>query len=118
MVVFILMAVGAFLGGFFGGLLGIGGGVILVPFLHFVLKMDMHRAIGTSLALIVSIALVAGIRNYTLGNVNIKIVLIAVGIAAIGALVGTQLSVSLPVVFLRRAFAVLLFAVAVKMFIG
>ena len=118
MVTAILAIVTAFLGGFSGGLLGIGGGFIMVPLLMFVFKLNAHRAIGTSLALIVVIALAGSIRNCFLGNVDIKLVLLMAAIAAVGSLLGVQFSISLPVVALRRIFAICLVVVAAKMFIG
>jgi uncharacterized membrane protein YfcA len=42
-----------FLGGFSSGLLGIGGGVVMVPILNILLKFPTHKAIGTSTAFIV-----------------------------------------------------------------
>ena len=50
--------------GLAGGLLGVGGGFVLVPLQVIWAKRDQHRAIGTSLAAILPIAIVAGATYY------------------------------------------------------
>ena len=51
MIIGILAALISLLAGVLSGLLGIGGGLVLVPLFHYLLKMDMHLAVGTSLAI-------------------------------------------------------------------
>ncbi len=51
------------LGGFFGGLLGLGGGVIMIPLMTWLAKMTQHQAHGTSLVELVFTAIV-GVMIY------------------------------------------------------
>ena len=117
MMTFVLSAVVGFLAGIAGGLLGIGGGLIFVPFFHYVLKMNFHMAIGTSLAIIVPTALVAALRHHTGDFVDWKVVLITVGFAVVGGFLGAGLSMHIDVSLLRKIFAVFLVLVAIKMFL-
>jgi uncharacterized protein len=106
-----------FIAGIFSGLLGIGGGLVLVPLFHYVLKMNMHLAIGTSLALIVPTALVGAIKHASANSIDWRIVMFAVVFAIIGGFIGASLSLKMDVGLLRKVFAIFLLLVAVKMFI-
>ncbi|OGW90040.1 MAG: hypothetical protein A3A73_03790 [Omnitrophica bacterium RIFCSPLOWO2_01_FULL_50_24] len=107
----------SFVAGIFSGLLGIGGGLILVPFFHYLLKMNMHQAIGTSLVIIIPTALAGAIRYASEHAVDWRIVLLAVLFSIAGALLGSSVSLQLDVTFLRKIFAVFLVLVAIKMFL-
>jgi uncharacterized protein len=73
--------------GFFAGLFGIGGGVLIVPALVVLLKLDHKRAVGTSLLAILPAATISTVSYAVVGSVNW-----AVGIAlAAGAVIGAQL---------------------------
>ena len=61
------------LAGLMGGLLGVGGGLVIVPFLMF-MDTNPKVAIGTSLAAIIPTALMATFRHHQLGNVQWKVV--------------------------------------------
>lgn len=115
-VILILAAGTAFLAGTLGGLLGIGGGLILVPFFHYVLKMNMHAAVGTSLAIIVPTALVGAARHASGHFVDWRIFLFAGLFALAGSFVGAGISMNLDVTLLRKIFAVFLILIAAKMF--
>jgi uncharacterized protein len=105
-----------FIAGIFSGLLGIGGGLVLVPLFHYVLKMSMHQAVGTSLALIVPTALVGAIRHAGQGYVDWRIIAFAIAFAILGGFLGAGISLHLDVSFLRKVFAVFMMVAAVKMF--
>lgn len=108
----IAVGVGA---GFFSGLFGVGGGILVVPALVMVLALKQRLAHGTSLAAIVPIAL-AGVVGFTLdGSVDWPVALaLAVG-AAGGAAIGTRLLHRLPSHVLVLAFSGLLLATAIRM---
>lgn len=114
--IIILVAIG-FIAGIVSASLGVGGGILVVPLLIFFLKTEMKQAIGTSLAVIVPIALVGAISHYKLGNIiDPKLaLLIAVG-GIVGALLGALLVKYTPAYVLRKAFAVMLLIVVVKLF--
>ena len=104
--------------GLVGGLLGIGGGVVLVPMMVALLAFTQEEAHGTSLGVIVLLALSGAILYAVQGNIDW---VLAGGLAvggAIGAVVGARLMVRVPTRRLRQGFGVLLLATAVLMFIG
>ena len=101
--------------GTIGAALGIGGGVIYVPVLVTVFSLDQHLAQGTSLAVILSTAVVATVAHARLGNVRWKIAApIAVG-GITGALFGAWIALGLDGEVLRRMFGVFLLAMAARM---
>jgi uncharacterized membrane protein YfcA len=110
-----LLLVGA-LGGTLSGAFGVGGGVVMVPLLTWLLGFDHRRAAATSLAAIVPAA-IAGATSYTLaGETDVAAaVLIALGGIA-GSLVGTNLLRTLPLGWLRWLFVAFLVLVAIRMF--
>lgn len=103
--------------GILAGMVGVGGGIIIVPALVYFFGMDQHMAQGTSLAVLLPpTGLFAFIQYYRAGHVDVKIAaLIIVGLLIGGWLGGGWAQqVSGPV--LRKGFAVLMAGAAVKMF--
>ena len=105
--------------GVFGGLLGIGGGTVVVPALVYFFHMTQHRAQGTLLAAFLPpVALLAVMRYYKSGNVD----LMAAGVIAVGLLVGgyfgAGLSLAIPEVMLKRIFGIFLLVLAVQFIFG
>ncbi len=105
--------------GILSGMLGIGGGVILIPALVFIFGLNQLQAQGTTLALMVPpIGLLAALRYYQAGNVKLGMAgFICLGFF-IGGLVGANFVQNLPELLLRRMFAVFLFLVSLRMFFG
>lgn len=103
--------------GIFSGLIGIGGGVIAVPLLVYAFHMDQKMAQGTSLMMLLGpTGIFAIMEYYRAGNVNLKVGLVmAVGVLA-GAYFGGAWAQQMSNLMLRRAFAVVMAGVAVKMF--
>jgi hypothetical protein len=102
--------------GVFSGLIGIGGGVIIVPALVFVFGFSQHQAQGTTLALLVPpIGILAAWTYYTQGYVDVKIAaLICLGFF-FGGLLGAKLATSLSNLVLEKVFGIALLLIAVKM---
>lgn len=98
--------------GIISGLVGIGGGVLLVPILLYVFRADMHTAAGTSLAIIIPTALSGAISHFSRGSVDLRLALLLTVGAIAGALVGTWLGHALPAVTLKRIFSVILLIVS------
>ena len=72
--------------GMLGGLVGVGGGIIIVPALVYFVGMNQHSAQGTSLALIMlPVGILGVLQYYKSGNVDFRIV----GILAIGFFIGS-----------------------------
>ena len=103
--------------GIFSGLVGIGGGVVLVPILVYGFKMSQKFAQGTSLGMLLPpTGILAFMEYYKAGQADLKLgMLIALGVV-IGGYFGGQWAQTLSNPVLRRIFAVLMAALAVKMF--
>ena len=104
------------LGGFLGGLFGVGGGTVFVPLLMLLKGFDVHRAIGTSFLIIIFTALAGAVFHGRAGMVDWKAAAILGIFSVLGVWLGTKLSLRLDAILLQRAFAVFLVAVAVKIF--
>lgn len=102
--------------GMVSGLLGVGGGLLMVPIFTYVFNMTIHKAIGTSLAIIVPIALVGSFKHFLNGNVELKGLIFFIVAALLGGWLGATLAAHLPVPVLKKVFAVFLVCVAVNMF--
>ncbi|MBI2678051.1 MAG: sulfite exporter TauE/SafE family protein [Candidatus Koribacter versatilis] len=117
-----LLILGALLAGLgvgvFSGLIGVGGGVIAVPILVYAFGMEQKMAQGTSLMMLLGpTGAFAIMEYYRAGNVNLKVgLLMAVGVL-IGAYFGGHWAQTMSNVVLRRTFAVILAALAIKMFL-
>jgi uncharacterized membrane protein YfcA len=100
--------------GVLAGLLGVGGGVVLVPALVLLLGFDQHVAQGTSLVVIAPAALAGSTVNYRRGRFRLldAVLLVAGGLA--GAAIGSSMALGLQDASLRRLFAVLLVAFGVQ----
>jgi uncharacterized protein len=101
------------------GLFGIGGGVIIVPLLVFLLGFAQKSATGTSLIALLLPVGILGVREYyragAINSANIKIgLMISVGMF-FGALIGAKISLSLDAKTLSRAFAIFLVLVAARL---
>ena len=101
--------------GTLAGLLGIGGGVLVVPAMVLLLAFDQHVAQGTSLVVIIPAAIAGSWTHYRHGRFSLRdaAALAAGGVG--GALVGSVTALSLDEVLLQRLFAILLIVVALRM---
>ena len=104
--------------GVLSGLLGVGGGIFLVPILTSYFAVDQHMAHGTSLAVVVPTAIMgAGVYSYY-GAMNFTLAAqLAVG-GVIGAAVGARLMKKIPAAQLKRMFGVMLILVGIRMVIA
>lgn len=102
--------------GMVSGVVGIGGGILFVPALVWLVGMDQHRAQGTSLgALLAPVGILAFWEYYRKGNADIRIAaLLAVGFL-IGGYFGAVGAQHISDVWLRRIFAVTLVLVGGRM---
>jgi len=112
---FILVGVVA---GILAGLFGIGGGVIIVPALILLGRMQPQMATGTSLgALLLPVGVLGAWHYYRNGFLNARVALwIALGLL-LGAYLGAQLALKLPPRELQRVFAVFLLFIAIHLWI-
>lgn len=102
--------------GFMGGMVGIGGGLIIVPALVVLLGITQHHAQGISLAMMLFPVGILGVINYyKKGYVDFRYAaLIAVGFL-LGSYVGSKFSLSLPEETVKKIFAVVMIVLAVRM---
>jgi uncharacterized protein len=109
-----LVAVGV-TAGVLAGLLGVGGGLLLVPFLVLAVGMSQHEAEATSLLVILPTAIAAtvALRRRHVGDLPVGLSLGAVG--ALGGAAGALLALSLPADVLRLTFAVLVALVGIRL---
>ncbi len=94
--------------GFASGCFGIGGGAIMVPVLILAFGVPYHVAVGTSLALILPIALAGSATNLTLQKIHWPIFWSCAIAGAIGAVAGALLIQKIPELYAKRAFAIFL----------
>ncbi|WP_214658848.1 sulfite exporter TauE/SafE family protein [Candidatus Formimonas warabiya] len=106
------------LAGILSSLLGVGGGIILVPGMMYLLKIPIKTAIGTSLAIILPTAIIGVYRHGLNGNVNWKVTLLISLGTVTGAYLGVWLNEVLSVETLRKIFVVLLIVMAIKIWRG
>ena len=104
--------------GLLSGLLGVGGGLVIVPLLVLAKKLDIHHAVGTSLAIIVPTAAVGAFRHHIAGHVEWRYVFIVSLFAMVGGFFGAQAAASIPSRVLQNIFAVFLVIVAARMVIS
>ena len=111
----VLLAGIGLVGGSISGLVGVGGGIVMIPLMVGLLGMSQHRAHGTSLAIIVPTALAATIRYATANPIDWTLV-VALAATSVGfATVGARLTAHINPTMLRRLFALLLLVTALRM---
>jgi uncharacterized membrane protein YfcA len=102
--------------GVLSGLVGVGGGLIIVPALIFFLGFSQHQAQGTSLGLLLlPVGILAVINYYNKGNVDVKVVAIMSVAFIAGGWLGSKLALRLPEDTVKKIFAVFLFYSAFKL---
>ncbi len=91
-ILLILLTIGI-VAGILSGFVGIGGGIIIVPSLYFLAKLDWTTSTGTSLFVLVMPVVALGLMNYwKAGSVNVKYGLIIASTFVIGGFIGSRLS--------------------------
>ena len=105
--------------GILSGLIGIGGGVLIVPALVFLFGLPQHQAQGTTLALLVPpIGILAAWTYYKAGHVDLKIAaFICLGFL-FGGLLGAKFAVGLPTRALQKIFGTAVVLIGCKMILG
>lgn len=101
-------------GGLLAGLLGVGGGIIMVPLLLIFLKLDIHEAKAQSLAIIMITSVTGTIQSHRIGRLEWGVVLAAGLAAACCSPIGVILGERVPRETLLRLFAVLMIVTGIK----
>jgi uncharacterized membrane protein YfcA len=97
------------------GLLGVGGGIMMVPFLTLVASLPQHAAEATSLLVVLPTAIVASIVLHRRGVGNLWLAVRFGALGAAGGVLGALLALALPAHALRILFALFLGAVAIRL---
>jgi uncharacterized membrane protein YfcA len=101
--------------GFVSGLMGVGGGVIMVPLMVGYMGLTQHAAHGTSLAVMVFTGLASAIAYGWQGTLDLGVVIqLAIG-TIVGARFGALLSTRVPAENLRRGFGLLVVVIGLRM---
>lgn len=117
-IVIILIIIGL-LGGFVSGLLGVGGGIIMVPLMLLFLGYSQHQAQGTSLAILaVPVTLISAYNYYKDGEINWKFAIIMALCFVVGGYLGSKFAISINQNLLRKIFGVVMLIVGLKMIFG
>lgn len=104
------------LAGTLSGLVGIGGGIVIVPVLIYFLGFTQHQAQGTVLFMFLfPIGALGVLSYYNEGFVNMRTAVIISLTFVIGAFIGAKLAIRLDQDIVRRAFGVMILLVAIKM---
>jgi uncharacterized membrane protein YfcA len=112
--ILLLLIVGV-MAGILSGLVGLGGGVIIVPALVYLLGFSQHRATGTSLGILLLPAGIFAVMNYyKKGYIDIKVVLLIFIGFLLGGYLGSKISLNMPEGTLKKVFAVVLLLIAGK----
>lgn len=105
--------------GYFSGLVGIGGGVIIVPALVLLFGFTQYSAQGTTLALLIPpIGILAVWKYYQQGAVDVKTAAVICLGFILGGYLGSATAINIPQDTLRKIFAALLVVLGIKMFFG
>jgi uncharacterized membrane protein YfcA len=112
-IILLLIGLGA---GMLSGLIGVGGGIVIVPALMFFVGFNQYEAQGTSLGLLLlPIGILAVMNYYQKGYIDSKFVgIMAIGFF-IGGFLGSKLALAVSQETLKKIFAVVLFYTAFKM---
>ena len=102
--------------GMISGVVGIGGGILFIPALVYLLGMDQYKAQGTSLgALLAPVGLLAFLEYYKQGHADLRVALLLGAGFFVGGYFGAVGAVHIPELWLRRIFALTLLAVGGRM---
>jgi uncharacterized protein len=103
--------------GLLSGMVGIGGGIVVIPMLIGFLGFTQKEAQGTSLGfLLLPIGILAVMNYYKAGYINIKAIAIMTITFVIGSYFSSKVAVNLPDQLIKKIFAVFLLFVAIKLF--
>ena len=109
-----LLVIG-FAAGFMSSLVGIGGGVVIVPALVIIFGLSQKMAQGTSLAMLsLPVAFIGAYNYYKEGQVNWKIALILAATFVIGGYLGSKVVLGLDTSIVKKIFAIFMIVIAVK----
>ena len=116
--ILILIVIGI-LAGILSGFVGVGGGVIIVPALVYVLSMTQHEAQGTSLFILLLPVGILAVNNYwRSGNINWKFGLIIAFTFVLGGYIGSKIALRISPAIVKLTFGLLMAYVSFRMILS
>jgi uncharacterized membrane protein YfcA len=116
--IIILLCIGL-MSGILSGLVGIGGGIVIVPALVYFMSMSQHEAQGTSLSvLLLPVGLLAVYNYYKAGYVDVQATFIIASTFVIGGFIGSKIAISIDQSLIKKIFGIFLLLVSLKMILG
>ena len=113
--ILLLVLIGLF-AGMMSGFVGIGGGVVMVPALVYIMGLSQHEAQGTSLILMLPpIVILAGMNYYKAGQLNIWYGVVIAMAFVIGGYYGSKIALKLSPSIVKLIFGALMLYVSFKM---
>jgi hypothetical protein len=105
--------------GVLSGFVGVGGGIVMVPALVWLLGYSQHQAQGTSLAvLVLPVVFLAAWNYHKVHPLDLKAVGIIAGSFVLGGFMGSKMALALPADIVKKAFGVLMIVAALKLIFG
>ena len=112
----IILIVIGLLAGILSGLVGVGGGILMIPLLIMFLGLTQHQAQGTALfAMLPPIGILAAMNYYKEGFVKWEYAAVIALAFVVGGYFGSKLSISLPAQTVRKVFGVIMLIGAIKL---
>jgi uncharacterized membrane protein YfcA len=117
-VTLLVLVVIGIIAGVFSGMVGLGGGIVIIPALIYFLGLSQHEAQGTSLALMLPpIGLMAAINYYKAGALNLQYAAVIAVAFFIGGYFGSKLALGISENVIRKVFAVSVILLGARMLI-
>ena len=114
-IILILLLVGL-AAGMLSGMVGVGGGIIIVPCLVYFLGFSQKMAQGTSLGLLLlPVGILGVLQFYKSGYIDVRVVLIISVAFIAGSYFGSRWALSLPQDTVKKIFAIMMLIIAIKM---
>ncbi len=101
---YLIAALIGLVGGITSGLFGVGGGIVMVPAMVYLMQTNIKTAIGTSLVVIIPTAITGAFKHQQLGNIDWKVAASLIPLAIIGGFAGAALTKHLPAETLKKLF--------------
>jgi uncharacterized membrane protein YfcA len=107
------------LAGFLSGLIGVGGGIIMVPLFLIFLGLTQHQAQGLSLAVLLPPVTFMAVYNYhQAGAIDWRYALIVSCVFIVGGFIGSKVALSIDQQTLKKVFGGILLLIAAKLILG
>jgi uncharacterized membrane protein YfcA len=105
---YLIAALIGLFGGMTSGLFGVGGGIVMVPAMVYLMHTNMKTAVGTSLIVIIPTAVSGAIKHHHLGHIDWRLAAALIPLAIVGGFMGASLTEPLHAQTLQKYFGGLL----------